>query len=129
MNGNNIFVKVGDTTIAATKSNELQTSCGTIEIANPTYPDWKSFLAGRKEWSLNVSFLVTAQKPANIGNLRDPRHPLAIGTTYTLNIVNRNDSSDTLSGTAICTQCKINSVRGSLCTGSISFKGTGALLT
>lgn len=128
MNGNNIFVKAGNVTIAATKSNELQTSCGTIEIANPSNPEWKSFLPGRKEWSLNVSFLVTAQNPADIGtNLKDPRHPLAVGTTYTLDIVNRNDPSDVLSGTAICTQCKINAVRGSLCSGSISFKGTGEL--
>ena len=63
MNGNNIIVyqQSGSTwtAIAATKSDELQVSAGTIEIANADEKDWTRCVAGRKSWGLTTNWLVT----------------------------------------------------------------------
>lgn len=50
-----------------------------------------------------------------------------VGTTLTLTMSIRGIQSDTLSGTAICTQCKISAARGNLCTGAFTFEGNGPL--
>lgn len=121
MNGNNVYIMADNTIIAATKSNELQVGCDTIEIASSSQQAWKEYIAGRKEWSMTVSYLVTAVK------MSAPQSPLNIGTTYTLKFQNRNTPDDYVTGSAICTQCKITATRGNLCSGSITFKGTGAL--
>ena len=52
---------------------------------------------------------------------------LKVGTTVNLNMNVREFPSDTLSGTAICTQCKISGARGNLCTGAFTFEGNGPL--
>ena len=122
MNGNNIFISANGAIVAATKSNELSTECGVIEVSSSLDGDFRHYIKGRKEWSMTVGFLVTAVKPT------DPRNPLNVSETYTLTFENRADSSDRVSGDAICTQCKITTVRGNLANGTITFKGTGPLL-
>ena len=122
MNGNNIIIGTMSgttfTPIAATKSNEMQTDCETIEISSPSVGDWRTYMAGRKSWSVQVSFLVTAA--SNIRQL------LSVGTSYTIVMRDRNNTSS-VSGSAIMTTCKISATRGNLVTGSFVFKGTGAL--
>ena len=63
MNGNNIIVYQQNgtswTAIAATQSDELQVEGETIEISSATDSDWVHRIAGRKNWSLNVNWLVT----------------------------------------------------------------------
>ena len=120
INGNNIFVTMGGTIIAGTRSNEIQTDCDMIEISNPNSGDWRQYMAGRKDWSVQTSFLVT-----NVTNIRQL---LNIGTSYNLVFRDRNSTSGaSVSGTAILKTCKISSVRGNLVTGSFAFQGTGAL--
>lgn len=105
--------------IAATKSQEIQTECETIEISNPSAGDWRKFLAGRKSWSVNVNFLVLAAS--------DLAKLLNVGTSYTVTIKGRGNNQPNVSGTAILTQCKQTYTRGNLCVGSFQFRGTGAL--
>lgn len=129
--GNRIIIKSNGTTIAASKSNEIHTECEVIEIASLTNAQWREFITGRKQWSLNLTFLVTALKPANIGtNVPDPRNPLSIGSTYTI-VIQQNaqgtEQAITLSGTAICRDCRITSTVGNLSNGTIILQGTGAL--
>lgn len=123
MNGNNIIIGTMSgttfTPIAATKSNEMQTDCETIEISSPSVGDWRTYMAGRKSWSVQVSFLVTSA--SNIRQL------LSVGTSYTIVMRDRNNTSS-VSGSAIMTTCKISATRGNLVTGSFVFKGTGALV-
>lgn len=123
--GNNIYIGYlsggSYVIVAATKSNELTTQCETIEKSSASQQDWREYLKGRKEWSMTVSFLVTAVSPSG------PTNPLSVGTTYTLRFMNRSSGSDYIQGQAICTQCKITSSRGNLCNGTITFKGTGSL--
>lgn len=117
--GNNIFISLESTgaVIAGTRSNEIQTGCETIEICDPTQGDWRKYLAGRKEWSVTVGFLVPASSTMS--------ELLNVGTTYTVRIM--NGTTVALSGSAICTQTKITAQNNQLVQGSFTFKGSGAL--
>ena len=129
-NGNNIIVywKIDNTwtAIAATKSNEIQTGCETIEVSDPSQGVWRKFIAGRKEWSVSVNFLVL-----NVGSGNASVQDLVkVGNTYDLQF-SANDSYHTggVSGSAILTQCKITATRGNLAVGSFTFKGITAMTT
>lgn len=116
--GNNILVYLNGTAIAGTRSNKIQTECEMLEVTNPGSAEWKLFHAGRKQWSVNVGFLVLAST--------DARKSLNIGTTYTLQFRDRQDTV-LLQGQAIMKQCEIDYVRGSVAYGSFAFQGNGEL--
>lgn len=118
-NGNTLLVYMGDSLIAGTKSNEIQCGCETIEVSSPSQGQWRSFIAGRKDWSVNVSYLVTAVSDVE-------NNILTVGQTYTLNMYDRTGWL-ILTGQAICTTCKITATIRNLITGSFVFKGNGAL--
>lgn len=122
MNGLNIIVtkKVGNdyVAIAATKSNEIQSGCDTIEVASPSTGDWRCYIAGRKDWSLNVSYLISA-----VSNLDDL---LTVGSTYKLRIQNQS-GSDYIQGDAILKTVKQTASIGNLVQGSFQFVGNGSL--
>ena len=120
INGNNIIITKGGTAIAATKSHEIQSECELIEISGPSQGSWREYLAGRKNWSVNVNYLLLEN---NRNNVRDV---LQVGNSVTLVIKDRTNSYS-VTGTAICTQCKQTYTRGNLAVGSFTFKGTGAL--
>lgn len=117
--GNNIFISLESTgeVIAGTRSNEIQTGCETIEICDPSQGNWRKYLAGRKDWSVTVGFLVSAS--STLSEL------LNVGTTYTVRIM--KGTAVALSGSAICTQTKITAQNNQLVQGSFTFKGSGAL--
>ena len=124
MNGNNILIGTVSgstfTALAAVKGHEIQAGADTIEVASATQQDWKEFITARKEWSINVNYLVLENANTNV------RDVLKVGTTYALRMKDRAGSY-TISGSAICMQCKQTYNRGNLCVGSFSFRGTGAL--
>ena len=124
MNGNYIVIGTVSgqtfTPLAAVKSQDIQNSADTIEKASSTQQDWKEFIAGRKEWGINVNYLVLEDANTNV------RDVLKVGDTYTLRIKDR-DGNYSITGNAICTQCKQTYSNGNLCAGSFAFKGTGAL--
>lgn len=130
INGNNIFISLDSnattTPFAATKSNEINTECETIEISSPTIGDWRQYIAGRKEWSFTVGWLVVACG-TNIKNSLEAL--LEVGKSYTITICDRVGSTATarLTGTTICTQARITAARGNIAQGSFSFRGNGAL--
>ena len=114
-----IFSQSG-TALASTciKSDEIQTQADTIEKSSATQQDWREYIAGRKEWSVNVSYLVlTAQKITDV---------LMVGTVFDVTI---RDVSSTVSmtGKAILTDCKQSYAVGALAKGSFAFKGSGPL--
>ncbi len=125
-NGNNIIIKLGGTAIAATKSNDITVESEVLEIASPTTGSWRSFIAGRKEWSVNTSFLVTS--PSDVASRLYVNNELTIGKTYTLTIcMNDNTGAVYLTGSAILKTYKVTATRGNLMTGSFGFVGVGAL--
>ena len=118
-NGNNVLIYVDGSLVAGTRSDEVQSGCETIEIANPSSGDWRQFIVGRKEWSISQSWLLPAA--SDLGRL------LQVGTTVTIRILGRGDAKG-LTGTAIVKTCKITNTRGNISNGSFAFQGTGALV-
>lgn len=120
VNGNIFKVVVSGTTpplIAGAKSDDIEVRCDTQEVASPTQGDWREFLAGRKEWSVNTSYLVSTG---------DLQKVLAVGTTYPVLFVDTRSGYE-LRGMAILVAAKITATKGNLTTGSFKFQGTGAL--
>ena len=124
-NGKNLLIYldgsvIGGTQLSAERSNETNVNCEAIETSSPSQGDWRTFIAGRKEWSVTVNWLVPAV--ANITEL------LKVGNTYTLTISDRN-GGNAVSGSAILVKCKQSYAKGNLCEGAFEFLGTGPLGT
>jgi hypothetical protein len=119
-NGNNIIVYKEGVAIASTKSDELQVDCDMIEIANSSEQSWKNYINGRKSWSLNASWLVSA--------VTDIRKVLDVGTRVQLKIKGR-DATDAqgVTGYAYIKSCKVSMTRGNLAIGNFQFIGDGQL--
>lgn len=106
------------TAMASTKikSDDIQTQADTIEKSSATNQLWREYIAGRNEWSVNVSYLVLAS--AKILDL------LLVGQTYDVTVTS---GQTTMSGKAILTSVKQTYSIGALAKGSFSFQGTGPL--
>ena len=124
INGRNIVIGTMNgstfTPLVAVKSQEVQTQADTIEKASASQQQWREFIAGRKEWSVNVSYLVLQDANSNVEDL------LKVGNTYAIRIKGRTGTYY-IGGSAICTQCKQTYQVGNISVGSYGFKGTGAL--
>lgn len=118
INGNKFIVKLNGTPIAGAKSDDIEVRCDTIEVASPSQGQWREFLAGRKDWTINTSYLVLASS--------DLQNVLAVGTTFTVSFMDRQ-WLNALVGNAILIACKIQATRGNLITGVFQFQGTGEL--
>ncbi len=118
INGNNILIYVNGAVVAGTRSNEVQVGRDMIEIANPDDGQWKKFIAGRKEWSISVAWLVTSYADINKLLIEDSEVTVRIGG---------RGQSGGLVGGAIVQTCKMTLTRGNLANGSLVLKGSGAL--
>ena len=124
MNGNIILVSLGGRNaadvIGGSKSCELSYGCDVIEVTSVDSQTAKSFIAGRSEWTVTLSYLVTDVTA----------HTLSVGTEYTLYFGQRNGGAigtTFLKGKAILKSVKITATRGHLIQGSIVFQGSGPL--
>ena len=118
--GKNVFIynSASGTTpiIAAAKSCTISKKCDIVEKASATSATDKSFVAGRTEWEVTINHLVPTGAPFD-GILK-------VGGTYTLSIL---IGTTRKTGSAICVQADLGGTVRSLATGSVKFKGTGAL--
>jgi hypothetical protein len=127
-NGNNIIVYSGGTAIAGTRSSEVQSGSELIEVSSPTQGTWRQYIAGRKEWSVTVGFLVLSDSALAISNKTGIQDLLQVGNTFTIKIKERTAAdSDGVTGTVILKTCKITMTRGNLVQGSFQFTGNGEL--
>jgi hypothetical protein len=92
-----------------------------LEKASSTQQDWKEFDPGRKSWSLNISWLVTA--------VSDINKVLLLGTKVKIHIDGRGYTGGAtgLTGFALVKNCKMTLTRGNLAQGSLALQGTGEL--
>lgn len=122
MNGKNIIIYVAGEPVAATRSNEIQVGCELIEISSPNSDSWREYIAGRKEWSLSIGWLVTTHS--------DLTKLLTVGTTVSITIGTGTGSGIAagLYGTAIVQSCKLTATVGNLAQGGLQLKGTGELV-
>lgn len=118
INGNDILIYLNGSVVAGTRSDEIQTNNDLIETASPTTGDWRTYIKGRKDWGLNIGWLVT--EISNINNV------LLIDSTVTIRIIGRGASLG-LTGNAIVQTCKMSATRGGLANGTLTLKGTGPL--
>lgn len=91
--------------VADTRSDEVQSGCDTIEIANHTSGDWQQFITGHKEWSMNTSWLLP--EASDLGRL------LQAVTTVTIRILWRCAVKG-LTDTDIVKTFKITNTRGNI---------------
>ena len=122
VNGNNllIYATYGSSVqaVAATRSLSVQVGTEMIEIASPTSGEWREYLAGRKNWAINVGWLVSQY--ADIDKV------LLAAQTVTIRIVGRGETYG-LTGTAIVQTARVDSNVGTLANGSFAFQGSGPL--
>lgn len=114
IHGNNIIISDGTTALAGAKSCTIKTKCKTIEVSSPMSGTATEYIVGRTSWSLTTNHLITT-----LSDLL-----LHVGQSYTITVTAGNE---TLTGTAICTDCQITAKRFSMAQGTFSFQGTGEL--
>ena len=125
MNGNDIIISTYQgsswVAVAAVKSDELQAECEMIPKASADQQSWNEYEPGRKGWTLNTNWLVSA--------VADIRKVLIVGTKVRIHVGSRNgySASTGVTGYAIVKNCKVNTPNLGLCTGSFVFQGTGSL--
>ena len=103
--------------VAGGRTDKIQTDCETIPISSSTDSEWQHFIAGRKSWSIQVSWLLT--------NGRAVEDVLKVGETYTLRFGNRAGGG--VQGSAILKTCVVSADINTLVNGSFAFQGTGPL--
>ena len=119
VNGYDIIILRGGTAIAGTRSQTVNTSCDVIEVSSPLQGTWREYMASRKEWSVNVDYIIPSS--ASISQV------LTVGTTYTLIIRDRNNASNKVTGDAICIEATQEYQKGAVVKGSFTFKGVRPL--
>ena len=125
MTGKDIILTLTDSSsqvLASTaiKSQDIKTHCDAIEKASETQQTWREFVAGRKDWSLSVTYLLlTAAKVKDL---------LMVGQTFGVVVQKINDNTNKVTGTAILTDVQQTATVGNLATGSFTFQGSGPLV-
>lgn len=117
IHGRNLIIYLNGTAIAACRDCELQIQADTIETSSATQDAWRTRIAGRKDWTVRASTLVSS--------ITGPKN--MVGTTVTLRLQDKTASVQRLTGSAIVKSWSVNAATGSLCKGSFSFEGTGPL--
>lgn len=108
----------GSAIVAAAKTCDVSVNADIIETATPTSGTFRTFIAGRKDWSVSLGYLVTS------GDMTSDL--LSVGSSVRLRILDM-DAGEWLHGYAIVQQCHITGTIGSLAQGSFVFKGSGNL--
>lgn len=125
MNGNNIIIYTYQgsswVAVASVKNDELQAQCDMLPKASADQQEWNEYEPGRKDWTLNTNWLVSA--------VSDIRKVLTIGSKVKIHVGSRSGYSSTtgVTGFAWVRNCKVNTPNLGLCTGSFIFQGTGPL--
>lgn len=122
------MIGIGNTAIACAKSCIIQVKSKTIEVSSATTGDWREYVAGSKEWSINVGYFVESGQYGNIGDTSIEGRLRLAGQTVTLSVFTTvNGQYIRAVGTAICTDANVSATKGNLVYGDWKFKGTGEL--
>lgn len=104
----------GTALIACAKSCTIRRHSDAIETADATDQTSKHYIAGRKEWSIDLQYFVSTDGVS-----------LEDGIIYNIQVV--IGSGVTWAGQALCTDCDITGTMGNLSQGSIKLLGSGPL--
>ena len=106
----------GTALIACAKSCTIRRHADAIETASATDQTSKHYVAGRKEWSIDLQYFVST------GGVT-----LEEGQAYSIQVA--VGASATWTGDVLCTDCEISATMGNLSQGSIKLLGNGPLNT
>lgn len=120
IHGKNLIIRLNGTAIAGARSCEISIDDDVIETSSSSTGTWRTFIAGRKEWSASCALLL----PATGTPLKSEADMVGRTVSITFQSGMRND---TLTGTAIIKQWKATGTLGNLAQGSFAFRGTGPL--
>lgn len=67
--GKNLIIKSNGTAIAAAKSCTIEVQADDIEVATPGTSKWKTFIAGRMSWKVDVSGLIVDTQTAPVADI------------------------------------------------------------
>lgn len=122
MTGKDIIVVLSQdgTALASTaiRSQSIQTQAEVIEKASATQQDWRERIAGRKEWSMTVKYLVLAA-----GKISDL---LLVGNIFDVTMKDA-DNTTSVTGQAILSSVSQEAAVGNIAYGSFTFVGSGPL--
>ena len=102
--------------VAMAKSCDVQIDGDQLEVSSPNSGQWHYYVAGRKGWSINVGYLVTAG-----GFSADAQ---MVNTTVTIRV---SDGTVQMQGQAIVKTWKATGTVGNLSQGSFQLIGNGPL--
>jgi len=124
MTGKDIILVLsqGGTALASTaiKSQDIQTEADVLEKASSSQQSWREYIAGRKGWSVTLSYLVlTSDKILDL---------LKVGQTFSVTMMRIGDNTNKVTGCAILKAVKQTASVGNLAQGSWQLQGTGALV-
>lgn len=102
--------------IAKAKSCTIRRHSDAIEVASSTDGTSKHYIAGRKEWSVDLAYFVSTDGVS-----------LQEGQTYSISVV--VGSAATWTGSVICTDCEVSAPMNNLSQGTIKLLGNGPLST
>lgn len=121
MKGNDLILTDSGGNLYASKSCELKVQGEYIEIATAGTADWREYIAGRKDWNITTSYLVSDNKIKSDASM--------VGQTLSVKIGRRDgQDSELLHGSAIVSEWHTTATRGNLVQGSFMLKGTGPLI-
>lgn len=115
LHGRNLLIYEGSpaVAIAACKSFSIVNKADVAEKSSPQSGTARTYKVGRISWEVSVStFVITAKD-----------YMLRKGQTYFLTLKDKNNQSDIITGSAICTNVQIVATKGNLVQGSLSFIG------
>lgn len=116
LDGNNVYQ-----TIAASNSCDIEVACDVKEISSPSSGVFRSFVAGRKSWTVRVNWMVYTTDTVK-------SKLTSVGSSFGLRMtVSGNASTDILSGSAILVQAQVQGSVGNILRGSWTFQGSGLL--
>lgn len=115
LHGENLKIIIDGTVWALSKSCDVNVQAKTIERSSATNGQWLEYISDRKSWDITTNHLV-----ASVQNML-----MEVGDTVTLQL--QVNGTAVLSGSAICTQCRITATKGSLMQGSFQWRGNGPL--
>lgn len=119
MNGNRFILSMGGVVVAAVVAHNVETNAGSIEIAGKTQGQWREYIAGHQQWSINAEWLMLSSD--RMSSL------LQNGQTFTISSYDRLNQRTNVHGTAKLERCHIRMERGTLVRGQFLLRGNGYL--
>lgn len=116
--GKDIVIYENGAAIAAARSCDINFAGEAKETSSPFHPAWRSYVKGRKEWSVTVNYLVNG--------LKDKCIHIGSVVTLALGVAEEGEmGTDRLVGQAICVDARVTATVGNLSQGTWVFKGNG----